>query len=139
MTALSKKILLSVICLIVFSHLSSRLQAVEEVRYPAESFAKLDTFEALNLEDADKLFLKKDYKGAYAAYKAYSLEFARSPALGYVLLRMGRCLQGEDVPFFYTMPTAPKISKPSKIKGSAEVLDAGDWSPIEKLILKEVK
>ncbi|MBT7743018.1 MAG: tetratricopeptide repeat protein [Opitutae bacterium] len=92
MTALSKKILLSVICLIVFSHLSSRLQAVEEVRYPAESFAKLDTFEALNLEDADKLFLKKDYKGAYAAYKAYSLEFARSPALGYVLLRMGRCL-----------------------------------------------
>ena len=47
--------------------------------------------------------------------------------------------KGEDVPFFYTMPTAPKISKPSKIKGSAEVLDAGDWSPIEKLIRKEVK
>jgi hypothetical protein len=29
--------------------------------------------------------------------------------------------------------------KPSKIKGSAEVLHAGDWSAIEKLIQKEVK
>ena len=81
MIALSKKVLLLVICLIVFSQLSACLQAVDEVRYPADSFAKPDTFEALNLEDADKLFLKKDYKGAHAAYKAYSLEFACSPCL----------------------------------------------------------
>jgi hypothetical protein len=51
----------------------------------------------------------------------------------------GKVANGEDVPFFYTIPTAPRISKPSKIKGSAEALDAGDWSPIEKLIRKEVK
>ncbi|QTN33084.1 tetratricopeptide repeat protein [Akkermansiaceae bacterium] len=66
--------------------------AAEEITYPGEAFAKLDTFEGLNLEDADKLFAKADYKGAYAAYKAYSFEFAKSKALPYVLLRMGRCL-----------------------------------------------
>ena len=66
--------------------------AGQEILYPGEEFAKLDTFEGLNLEDADKLFGKKDYKGAFAAYKAYSFEFAKSKALPYVLLRMGRCL-----------------------------------------------
>lgn len=66
--------------------------AGEEILYPGGEFAKLDTFEGVNLEDADKLFGKKDYKGAYAAYKAYSFEFAKSAALPYVLLRMGRCL-----------------------------------------------
>jgi tetratricopeptide (TPR) repeat protein len=67
-------------------------QAGQEIAYPGAAFAKLDTFEGLNLEDADKLYLKQDYKGAYAAYKAYSFEFSKSKALPYVLLRMGRCL-----------------------------------------------
>lgn len=68
-------------------------RADREIVYPGEDFARLDTFESLNLEDADKLFGKRDYKGAYAAYKAYSFEFGKSPALAYVLFRMGRCLQ----------------------------------------------
>ncbi|MFK7910844.1 MAG: tetratricopeptide repeat protein [Akkermansiaceae bacterium] len=71
---------------------SAQDQAGKEILYPSKEFAKLDTFEGVNLEDADKLFGKKDYKGAYAAYKAYSFEFAKSKALPYVLLRMGRCL-----------------------------------------------
>jgi tetratricopeptide (TPR) repeat protein len=70
----------------------ARQQAGQEILYPGEAFAKLDTFEGVNLEDADKLFVKKDYKGAYAAYKAYSFEFAKSKALPYVQLRLGRCL-----------------------------------------------
>ena len=37
--------------------------AGEEILYPGGEFAKLDTFEGVNLEDADKLFGKKDYKG----------------------------------------------------------------------------
>lgn len=83
--------------LLLFSVFSlSGLQAQDradlEIVYPSKDFAKLDTFESLNLEDADKLFSKKDYKGAFAAYKAYSFEFTRSAALPYVLLRMGRCL-----------------------------------------------
>jgi tetratricopeptide (TPR) repeat protein len=67
-------------------------RAGEEILYPSKAFAKLDTFEGLNLEDADKLYGQRDYTGAYAAYKAYSFEFSKSPALGYVLLRLGRCL-----------------------------------------------
>ena len=67
--------------------------AATEITYPAADFAKLDTFEGVNLEDADKLYAKGDFKGAFAAYKAYSFEFAKSRALPYVLLRMGRCLQ----------------------------------------------
>ena len=70
--------------------------AGQEILYPGAAFAKLDTFEGLNLEEADKLFGKADFKGAYAAYKAYSFEFAKSRALPYVLLRMGRCLHKLD-------------------------------------------
>ena len=66
--------------------------AKDEIVYPSEDFAKLDTFESVAVEDADKLFTKKDYQGAYAAYKAYTFEFAQGEALPYVLLRMGRCL-----------------------------------------------
>lgn len=60
--------------------------------YPPDDFAKLDTFEAIQLEDADKLFASKDYKGAFAAYRAFASEFTRSEALPYALLRHGRCL-----------------------------------------------
>ena len=66
--------------------------ADRELLYPGKDFAKLDTFESVALEDADKLFIKRDYRGAYAAYKAYTFEFAKGKALPYVLLRMGRCL-----------------------------------------------
>jgi len=71
-------------------------RAGEEITYPSKSFSKLDTFEGLNLEDADKLYGKQDYTGAYAAYKAFSFEFPKSAALPYVLLRMGRCLHNLD-------------------------------------------
>jgi len=67
-------------------------EASQEITYPGRDFAKLDTFEAVALEDADKLFTEKDYKGAFAAYQAYTFEFAKGDALPYVLLRMGRCL-----------------------------------------------
>jgi len=71
-------------------------RAGEEITFPAESYKKLDTFEALNLEDADKLYNKGDFTGAFAAYKAYSFEFPKSKATAYVLLRMGRCLHQLD-------------------------------------------
>lgn len=76
--------------------LSAQNQAGQEITYPGEAFAKLDTFEGVNLEDADKLFIKGDFQGAYAAYKAYSFEFPKSKALPYVLLRLGRCLHKLD-------------------------------------------
>lgn len=68
----------------------------KELTYPGADFAKLDTFEGVNLEDADKLFTAGDFQGAYAAYKAYSFEFPKSKALPYVQLRQGRCLHKLD-------------------------------------------
>jgi hypothetical protein len=40
-------------------------------------------------------------------------------------------LGGDDVPFFYTIPTAalaPKITKPQAIKGTSTALDINEWS-----------
>ena len=85
-------ILASVIAATLFSPAVAADEASQEITYPSKEFSKLDTFEAVALEDADKLFGKKDYKGAFAAYKAYTFEFAKGDALPYVLLRMGRCL-----------------------------------------------
>lgn len=71
-------------------------QAGQEIGLPAEKFSKLDTFESVNLEDADKLFKAGDFQGAYAGYKAFSFEFPKSKALPYVQLRLGRCLHKLD-------------------------------------------
>ncbi len=86
--------LLGLLCMIFCASLphAQAQQAGDEITFPADAYKKLDTFEALNLEDADKLYNKKDYKGAAAAYKAYSFEFPKSKAMPYILLRMGRCL-----------------------------------------------
>jgi tetratricopeptide (TPR) repeat protein len=87
----------AIIALLFVAHgFTAIAMAQSEITYPAADFAKLDTFESLNLEDADKLFTKGDFKGAYASYKAHSLEFTKSAALPYVLLRMGRCLHRLD-------------------------------------------
>ena len=75
---------------------TASLSVPAEIDYPGDAFAKLDTFEAVNLEEADKKFTAGDIKGAYAAYNAYSSEFPKSKALPYVLLRLGRCLHKLD-------------------------------------------
>ena len=61
--------------IVLFAALASQAIRAQEEVYPPADFAKLDTFESLNLEEADKLFAKGDFKGAYAGYKAHSLEF----------------------------------------------------------------
>ena len=78
-----------------------------EVTYPEADFKKLDTFEAHQLNQADKTFStaenaarhrqnKKAYDNYELAAKQYDqfiLEFPRSAAIPYALLRKGRCLQ----------------------------------------------
>ena len=66
----TQKIKSTFLSVLISGCLSIHLYAIEEIRYPGENFARLDTFESLNLEDADKLFNKKDYKGAFAAYNS---------------------------------------------------------------------
>ena len=67
-----------------------------EIKLSPEVFAKLDTYEAVSLEEADKTFMRGDFAGALAAYKSFSFEFSKSKALPYALYRMGRCLHLVD-------------------------------------------
>ncbi|MFW5893669.1 MAG: tetratricopeptide repeat protein [Verrucomicrobiota bacterium] len=65
---------------------------VPEVDFPSEDFKRLDTFEAHVLNKADKAFRKKDFSLAAKEYDAFLVEFPRSEAIPYALLRKGRCL-----------------------------------------------
>src|SRR5262245_44152694 len=64
----------------------------EVVKLTDEEFAKLDTFEAHTLGKADKVFNERNYKQAGAEYDSFLLEFSKSPATPYALLRKARCL-----------------------------------------------
>ena len=66
---------------------------VPEITYPDDDFKRLDTFEAHELNKADKTFESKKYPLAVAAYDAFILEFPRSAAIPYALVRKGRSLQ----------------------------------------------
>ena len=63
-----------------------------EVQFTNEEFKALDTFEGHSLTKADKVFAAKDYKRAAAEYDSFILEFPKSRALAYALLRKARCL-----------------------------------------------
>ena len=58
--------------------LISQDRADQEIVYPSKDFAKLDTFESLNLEDADKLFAKRDHKGLLQPTKRIRLNSPRA-------------------------------------------------------------
>ncbi len=67
-----------------------------EIGLTNAEFKKLDTFEAHVLNKADQVFAKEDYKRATAEYDSFILEFPRSNALGYALMRKGRSLHHRD-------------------------------------------
>lgn len=76
-----------------------------EVVMSEAEYARLDTFEAHSLSKADKVFPESSRRGkpdvkklraAAAAYDAFVLEFPRSKAVPYALLRKGRCLHLEE-------------------------------------------
>ena len=64
----------------------------QEIQLSNGEFKKLDTFEAHVLSKADKVFVEKDYKRAAAEYDSFILEFPKSKAIPYALLRKARCL-----------------------------------------------
>ena len=71
---------------------------LETYMLPAR-WKKLDTFEAYALQKADKSFAAKDYTKAGAEYKTFVVEFPRSKAIPYAILRRGRCKQLVDKRF----------------------------------------
>jgi len=73
--------------------LAVTLQAVErEPAISSEDFNRLDTFEGHELTKADQSFAAKDYRNAGAAYEAFLLQYPKSPATAYAVLRKARCL-----------------------------------------------
>lgn len=73
--------------------LGSLALAEDEVQFTGEQFKMLDTNEAQALARADKVFAQKDYRRAVAEYESFILEFGKSRAVPYALLRKGRSLE----------------------------------------------
>ncbi len=72
---------------------SAMADGSREVELSSDEFKRLDTFEGHTLAKADKVFVAKDHKRAAAEYDTFLLEFPRSKAIAYALLRKARCLQ----------------------------------------------
>jgi tetratricopeptide (TPR) repeat protein len=88
-----------------------------EVNFPDQAYERLDPFEAHSLKQADAAFPNdrkqrsvKTLREAAAAYDAFIVEFPRSKAVPYALLRKARCLHLEEKRF-------------EAIKAYTEVLD----------------
>ncbi len=73
--------------------------SAREVEMPDKEYKLLDTFEAHQLSKADKLFNDKEYRAAAAGYDTFILDFPRSDAVSYALVRMARCLHLEEKRF----------------------------------------
>lgn len=81
--------------LMIFAH----SVAAQEVQMPPDDYKKLDTFEAHLLSRADKSFNDKSYRRAATEYDSFLLEFPRSSAIPYALLRKARCLHIDNKRF----------------------------------------
>jgi TolA-binding protein len=67
--------------------------APQETSLTGEERAKLDTFEGVSIDKADKIFSDKDWPRAVAEYDAFIVQFPESKVTPYAILRKGRCLQ----------------------------------------------
>jgi TolA-binding protein len=73
--------------------------AQQAFQLSTEERAKLDTFEGIALDKADKVFADKDYPRALAEFDAFILQFPESKAIAYAILRKARSLQMLDKRF----------------------------------------
>lgn len=67
--------------------------SAQEVMIPESVLAGLEVFEQHELARADKVYSEKKWRQAAAEYDGFILQFPRSPALAYAILRKGRSLQ----------------------------------------------
>ena len=73
--------------------LPAAARPVDEPAIPAALRAKLDTFEGVTLDKADKVFAAGDFVRAVAEYDAFLTQFPESAAVPHAILRKGRGLQ----------------------------------------------
>ncbi|MFO7870465.1 MAG: tetratricopeptide repeat protein [Kiritimatiellia bacterium] len=66
---------------------------VYEVSLPKSAWDKLEVFEAHSLSRADKSFHNEKWRQARAEYDTFIMEFPKSEAISYALVRKGRCFQ----------------------------------------------
>ncbi|NLB56115.1 MAG: tetratricopeptide repeat protein, partial [Lentisphaerae bacterium] len=78
---------------VLFSVLAFSIASAQEVTLQKSDESKLDPFEQQNLARADKLFADKQYRAAMADYDLFLLEFPKSAALPYALLRKSRSIE----------------------------------------------
>jgi len=72
--------------------LAGRAGAVQNIEtyLDPEVRKRMDIFEEESLSRADKLYAAKDYRGAFAEYGAFVLDYPKSEAIPYALMRQGR-------------------------------------------------
>jgi tetratricopeptide (TPR) repeat protein len=71
----------------------------QEPPLPPAERAKLDTFEGVMLDKADKVFAAGDYRRAVSEYDSLILQFPKSKAIPYAIVRKGRSLQNLEKRF----------------------------------------
>jgi TolA-binding protein len=77
---------------------SAAANPLETVLAPEER-AKLDTFEGVSIDKADKVFASQDWPRAMAEYDAFIVQFPESKITPYAILRKGRALQNVEKRF----------------------------------------
>ena len=73
--------------------LAAAAERGQETSLSSAERAKLDTFEGVSIDKADKIFAAKDWPRAVAEYDAFILQFPDSKVTPYAILRKGRALQ----------------------------------------------
>ncbi len=79
--------------------ISAWAQDDPEAYMSAEEWKQMDQFEAHSLGRADKFFAQKEYKQAEVEYDSFILEYPKSKAIPYALMRKGRSRQLVDKRF----------------------------------------
>jgi tetratricopeptide (TPR) repeat protein len=71
----------------------------QETSLTSEERAKLDTFEGVSIDKADKVFAAQEWPRAVAEYDAFIVQFPESKVTPYAILRKGRSLQAAQKRF----------------------------------------
>jgi tetratricopeptide (TPR) repeat protein len=77
----------------LFAGLAAGSGRAQEAGLSQDERAKLDTFEGVSIDKADKVFIAKDWPRAVAEYDAFILQFPESKVTSYAILQKGRSLQ----------------------------------------------